>query len=102
MSAGSSSQPNKDGAKMLGCLLAFLLAVCLVMFTGKSADELQAEGYRAGAEDGRSIKATQDYTNDQIDGIVDGVMTEKVSQINSKGSDYAEGWVSGVKDGMRR
>lgn len=52
-------------------------------------------------EDGQ--RDSQDYSNDQIDSIVDPVVKSRRSDIVSKeGSDYAEGWVAGIKDGMRR
>ena len=48
------------------------------------------------------MKQTQEYSNDQINEIVDGAVKDRREKIYSAGKEYGDGWIAGIKEGMRR
>jgi hypothetical protein len=60
------------------------------------------EGRTDGLEVGRQMKQTQEYSNDQINEIVDGAVKDRREKIYSAGKEYGDGWIAGIKEGMRR
>lgn len=83
---------------IVGIVLAAMLGC-----SGGSTTHSYENGRTDGVLDGREFaRSYTDYTNEQIDKIVDPVVSERKEKIYSKGQAYGDGWVSGFKEGMRK
>lgn len=86
---------------MAGCF--GILAVFFVWIIVSSPTQPSyPDGRSEGIEVGHAMRDTQKYENGQINEIVDGVVSQRQSEIYSKGEKFGDGWVSGVKEGMYR
>lgn len=100
-----SDEKKKSGGGCLACSAVILALVVGILTLGWFLQEPTAtykEGYDQGRADSwKVIDASGRQDVRDLDAIVDPVVAEKRDYIYSRGKAFGDGWVDGVKDGLR-